>query len=327
MKRAKISIVALLLLFLLAGGVAAAEKGSFNFAIGTSSLGSTMYIMGAPWAKVITDHVPNAVASVQSTAGASANVQLIEAGELKLAFSSNAAAYDGWHGIGWARGQKYQKLRMLFPIYSAYWEMITLKPEIRKIQDIVGHSVSVGGQPGATSDIVIRDCMAVMDFEPGAIQYITTSNGVNYLKDGRIDAVAFVMAIPTSYIMDLETSHKVRLVAIDREDIDRICQAKPYYSPAIIPAGTYKHEPEDVDTIVLWTFAVADKDIPEEIAYQIVKAVYENTESFAMAHSAGKNMKPEDVQNAAIPLHPGAVRYYREIGLDIADKLLPPEMQ
>jgi TRAP transporter TAXI family solute receptor len=318
-----ITVWSIIALMLVSGASLAFAKDaqSYNFTIGTSSLGSTMYIMGVPWSQVITKSVPNATASVQSTAGASANIQLIEAQEVQLAFASNAAAYDGWHGIGWSRGREYRRMRMLFPIYSAYWQMITLNPKIRKTQDIVGYSVSVGGQPGATSDIFIRDCMSVMDFEPGSIQYITTSNGVNYLKDGQIDAVAFVMAIPTSYVMDLETSHEVRLVGMDRKEVEMICEAKPYYTPAIIPAGTYKHEPEDVDTALLWTFGVADKDIPDEVAYNIVKSVYENLDVFATAHSAGRNMNPKDVINAAIPLHPGAIRYYQEIGIDLPERL------
>lgn len=312
------------LLFVLLAGRAMAEK--YNYNISTSSLGSGMYILGTAWAKNITDYVPDCAASAQSTSGAAANVQLMEARENMLGLTSNAAGYDGWYGNGWAKGRQYRNTRMLFPFYSSQWQMITLNPKLRKMEDIAGHSVSVGGAPGATSDIVIRDCMAVMGFEPGSIQYITTSNGVNYLRDGRIDAVAFVMGVPTSYVLELETSHKVRLMTIDKESIMKVCAAKPYYSYGVIPGGVYKYEPEDLDTIVSWTFAIAHKDIPEEVAYQIVKSVFEHKDDFIAAHSSAKTMVAESVVDAAIPLHPGAIRYYREIGVEIPDKLIPPEM-
>ena len=305
----------------------AVAKENYSYTISTSSLGSGMYILGTAWAKNITDYVPNVVASAQSTSGAAANVQLMEARENMLGLTSNAAGYDGWHGNGWAKGRKYTNTRMLFPFYSSQWQMITLNPKLRKMEDIVGHSVSVGGAPGATSDIVIRDCMAVMGFEPGSIQYITTSNGVNYLRDGRIDAVAFVMGVPTSYVLELETSLPVRLMTIDKESIMKVCAAKPYYSYGIIPGGVYKNEPNDLDTIVSWTFAIAHKDVPEEVAYQMVKAVFEHKDDFVAAHSSAKTMVAKNIVDAAIPVHPGAVRYYREIGIEIPEKLLPPEMK
>lgn len=313
------------LLVVVLSGSALAEK--YNYTISTSSLGSGMYILGTAWAKNITDYVPEAVASAQSTSGAAANVQLMEAEENLLGLTSNAAGYDGWYGSGWAKGREYRNTRVLFPFYSSQWQMITLNPKLRKMEDIVGHSVSVGGAPGATSDIVIRDCMAVMGFEPGSIQYITTSNGVNYLRDGRIDAVAFVMGVPTSYVLELETSLPVRLMTINKESVMKVCAAKPYYSYGIIPGGVYKNEPNDLDTIVSWTFAIAHKNVPEEIAYQMVKAVFEHHDDFVAAHSSAKTMEAKSVVNAAIPLHPGAVRYYREAGIDIPEKLLPPEMK
>ncbi|WP_448807339.1 TAXI family TRAP transporter solute-binding subunit [Aminobacterium colombiense] len=317
-------LVAVILLLL---GSCAFAGSKYNLTIGTSSLGSSFYILAAPWAKVINDNIPDAVASVQATAGASSNVQLIEAGEIGLAYVSNAAAYEGYNGLGWTRGRKYQKLRAVFPSHPAQWQMVTLNPNLKKIEDIKGHSVSVGGQPGATSDILLRDCMSVMEFEPGSIQYITTSNGINYLKDGRIDAVAFVMAAPTSYIMDIENTHNVKFMRIDQEDINKVVEVKPYFSPGVIPGKVYKNEPDDIPTFVSWTIAIADKDIPEDIIYRMLKAVYENKELFAAAHSSGKNMKQEDILFAAVPLHAGAVRYYREMGVSIPERLLPPEMK
>lgn len=103
MKAIKVTAVLMLVSLVAVPTLAAAP---WNFSIGTSTLGGSFYIMGAPFAKVITEKVPNVIATVQATNGPSANIQLMERGEMKLAYVSSAAAYEGWNGLSWAKGVK-----------------------------------------------------------------------------------------------------------------------------------------------------------------------------------------------------------------------------
>ncbi|MCR4425919.1 MAG: TAXI family TRAP transporter solute-binding subunit [Firmicutes bacterium] len=323
MKAIRIAVLALLVLAL--AFPAALSAANWNFVIGTSTLGGTYYIFGAPWAKIITDKVPNAVATIQATNGPSANIQLMERGEMKLAYASAAAAYEGWNGLGWANGRKYQRMRALFTTYSSYFEMVTLaKLPINTIRDLEGKRVHMS-MPGGTPDIAMRYALETLGIKPKDQLYLQTGNAIDLMKDGKLDVVIFVMGLPTSMILDLQSTHKIRMVDIDPADVDAVTKKYPYFSKGVIPANTYDNQPKDINTFVFWNYAIGDKDLPDDLVYQIVKAVFENKHEFEAATAAGKELAPENIVHSVIPLHPGAVRYYREKGIEIPANLLPPE--
>ncbi|HHX26896.1 MAG TPA: TAXI family TRAP transporter solute-binding subunit [Firmicutes bacterium] len=323
MKSLRILWVAVLAVILVCPAVMSAQ--TWNFAIGTSTLGGTYYIFGTPWAKVITDKVPNAIATVQSTNGPSANIQLMEKGELKLAYASAPAAYEGWTGTGWAKGRKYQRQRSLFTTYSSYFEIVTLsKSPIKTIRDLEGKRVHMS-MPGGTPDIAMRYSLETLGIKPKEEVYMQTGNAADLLKDGRLDVVIAVMGLPTSFILDLQSTHDIRLVDIDPEDQTTVAEKYPYFAKGTIPKNTYKNQSTDINSFVFWNYAIGDKDLPEELVYNMVKAVFENKAEFEAAHSSGKELAPENIVYSVVPLHPGALRYYREIGIEIPDALIPPE--
>jgi len=305
--------------------VPALTATKWNFSIGTSTLGGSFYIMGAPWAKVISEHVPDAIATVQATNGPSANIQLIERGEMKLAYVSSAAAYEGWNGLSWAKGTKFQRMRTMFTTYSSYFEMVTLtKLPIKNIRDLQGKRVHMS-MPNGTPDIAMTKCLEELGIKPKDKQYMQTDQAIDQLKDGKLDVVIFAMGLPTSMILDLQSTHDIRVLDISKEDIDLINTKYPYFAKGIIPAGTYENMPNDVNTFVFWNYAVCDKDLPDELVYQITKAVFENKADFVAASAYGKELAAKNIANAVVPLHPGAIKYYKEIGINIPSHLLPPD--
>lgn len=316
--------VLLVVTLLSAIAVPALTATKWNFSIGTSTLGGSFYIMGAPWAKVISEHVPDAVATVQATNGPSANIQLMERGEMKLCYVSSAAAYEGWNGLGWANGTKYQRMRTMFTTYASYFEMVTLtKLPIYTIRDLAGKRVHMT-MPNGTPDIVMTKCLADLNIVPKDKLYMQTEQAIDQLKDGKLDVVLFAMGLPTSMILDLQSTHDIRMVDISPEDIAYMNKLYPYFAKGVIPAGTYENMPKDINTFVFWNYAVCDKDLPDELVYQITKAVFENKKDFEAASAYGKELFAKNIVEAIVPLHPGAVKYYNEIGIKIPDNLLPP---
>lgn len=303
----------------------ASLAATYNFSIGTSNLGGSYYIFGTPWAKIITDKVPNAVATVQSTSGPASNIQLIETGQIKLAYVSNLGAYEGWHGLGWAKGREYRRMRAIFPTYPSFFELVSLADsKMETVRDITGKRLHMS-MPGATADIVLQSCIEVLGLKPKDKSYMQTDNAVDMMKDGRLDVVSAVMGIPTAFIMDLQSTHNMRILDIAEEDIDKVIAAYPQLGKGIIPANTYNNQPNDLNTFTFWNFGVADVDLPEDIVYEIVKAVFENRAEFEAAHVSGKYVVPENIVHSVIPLHPGAVRYYREVGIELPEPLTRAE--
>jgi len=130
-----INLLIVLLVFGLLVSNSFAQKTEY-FAIGTSGIGGTYYQFGAPFASIISNVVPNAKATVQSTGGPSNNVQLMEKGEMKLAYCSVAAGYEGWTGTGWADGKKYREMRAIFPTYPSYFQLVVQdKSPIQNIKE------------------------------------------------------------------------------------------------------------------------------------------------------------------------------------------------
>lgn len=235
MKAIKVTAMLVLLGLLAAPTLAAAP---WNFSIGTSTLGGSFYIMGTPFAKVITEKVPNVVATVQATNGPSANIQLMERGEMKLAYVSSAAAYEGWNGLSWAKGVKHQRMRTMFTTYSSYFEMVTLsKIPIKTIRDLEGKRVHMT-MPNGTPDIAIRYCLETLKITPKEKLYMQTEQALDQLKDGKLDVVLFAMGLPTSMILDLQATHDIRMVDISLEDQKAVIEKYPYFAKAVIPAGT-----------------------------------------------------------------------------------------
>lgn len=312
--------ISLLMFFLVISNGTAQD---WNFAIGTSTIGGTYYIFGSPFAKIITEKVPNAIASVQATGGPANNIQLIEKGEMQIAYTSSAAAYEGWTGTGWAEGKKYTESRAIFPTYSSYFEMVTLnKSPIKNIRDLEGKIVHTS-VPGGTPDIAIHKCFEVLGIKPKQEVPVKPGDAADLLRDGRVDVWIAVYGLPSSMILDMQSTMDIRLVEILPEDIEKVNAKYPYMQHGIIPAGTYENQPEDINTFVFWNFAIVDKDLPDDLVYNIVKAVFENKAEFEAAHSAGKDMAPEQILNSPIPLHPGAIKYYEEIGIEIPEELIP----
>ena len=322
MRLTRVVVVTVLLLVLVCP--AAFSATSWNFVIGTSTLGGSYYIMARRGPRSSPTTCPT-VATVQATNGPSANIQLIEKGEMKLAYTSAAAAYEGWNGVGWAAGRKYQEIRALFTTYSSYFEIVTLsKLPIKTIRDLAGKRVHMA-MPGGTPDIAMRYSLEVLGIKPRDQVYLQTENAIDLLKDGKLDVVIAVMGLPTSMILDLQSTHDIRMVDIAPEDVDAVTKAYPYFAKGAIPANTYKNQPNPINTFVFWNYAVCDKDLPDDLVYQIVKAVFENKDVFAATSEAGKELAAENIVHSVIPLHPGAVKYYREVGIEIPANLLPAE--
>lgn len=298
--------------------------GTHRLLLGTSSQGGTYYVWGGGWAKIMGQNVPGVDISVEVTGGPTSNIQLIQSGDMDLGFVTSWLAGEAYNGTGWAK-EKYDKIRSIFPMYASVLHMYSLQDEgIKTIGDFDGKHVSVGA-PGSTSDQAGRTLLEALGINPGKISSLPTNTAVDGLRDGTIDAGFAVTGVPGPFMLDLETTHNVQHIGLAPEDMDKVLAKYPYWSKGVIPKGTYKHQTEDTPIIAFWNLAVASKDLSEDLVYNLVKTTFEKHQDLLAIDPTAKETVVENIVNSSIPLHPGALKYYREKGLTIPDSLIAPE--
>ena len=302
----------------------AAEGSATRLTLGTSTSGGTYFVLGGGWAKVMGEHLSGVNISVQEGGGPATNIQLIQQGKMDLGFATVNVAYQGWHGLDWAGGVKYDKIRSIFPMYASYLQIYTLdKNPITSIHDLEGMHVTTG-TPGNTSEIAGKAVLEVLGITPKEISMLSASGQIDSLKDGIVDANFTVTGLPGPFMLDLETTHKARLIGLSDADLEKITKEYPYFFVGIIPKGTYKNQQEDIKTVAFWNITIASEDLPDDLVYDLVKATFDNKEALITVNPAIAQLSPENLKYCIIPLHPGAVKYYREVGVEIPDNLLPP---
>jgi uncharacterized protein len=292
--------------------------------LGTSSQGGTYYVWGGGWADIIGKNVPGTDVAVEVTGGPTANIQLIEDGEMDLGFVTAWLGGEAYNGKGWT-DKKYTKIRSIFPMYASVMHMYSLKDNgITSISDFARKNVSTGG-PGSTSAEAGNGLLEVLGLEPDRVSAIPTNAAVDGLRDGTIDAGFAVTGVPGPFMLDLETTHEVQHIGLTEEEMKKALDNYPYWSEATIPNGTYKHQEEDISLPGFWNIAVASSELSEDLVYNLVKTTFEKHEDLIAVDPSAKETLVENVKYSTIPYHPGAVKYYKEVGVEIPDHLMPPK--
>jgi len=292
--------------------------------IGAAPVGGTYFIWGGGFAKLLNDKL-GIPGSVEVTGGPVHNTQLVEAKQLEFGMVTAAPVYEGWEGTGWAKGKRHQNPRVIFPMYTTFFQMYALKKSgIKSLHDLNGKSVGVGpvGGTPATYWPIILEAAGV---KPARMVNAGSADLNNQLKDGLLDANGQSVGLPWVLVTEIETTHEVNFFGVAKSDADKFMLKYPFFSPGVVPANTYKSNKEDVHTLTVWNFMAVHKDASDDFVYEVVKTTFDNVGILIAAHKSAVEVKPENIVYSPIPLHPGAVKYYREKGIKLPDKLLSPK--
>lgn len=289
--------------------------------IGTASQGGTYFVYGNGFASFITEALGlNATGEV--TGGPVQNVTLVETGDHLMGLVTMGPAYDAWNGKSeLAPGLEHKSIRALFPMYQTPFQVIALRRSgITSVSDLNGKRVSVG-PAGGTPGTYWPQFMAALGVN-ATISNAGAADAAGQLQDGLIDAFAFAAGVPISAFAELAASQDVVMFGFNEAELPKILEAFPAMAPLTIPAGTYAGHDYDQPTVALWNFAIAHKDMPESLAYEITKLAMENPDRMVQIHAAAKETLLENWdKNTFMPYHPGAVRYFTEKGIVIPDAL------
>jgi uncharacterized protein len=256
-----------------------------------------------------------------SSDGSVANIRRIERGESAFGLSQTDVAYAAFHGEGpFTASGPDPKLRMVITLYpEAFTVVARADTGIRDFQDLRARRVGIGTSGvgyNFTRDAILES-YGWTKFDPEHVLELSPAEQNQALCHNKVDAVIFEVGHPNGLTQEATTGCRGRLVRVAGRPIDRLLATHPYYIAAIIPGGMYVGNPSDVPTVGTRAALVTSNNQPDGLVHAMVKAVFDNFAVFRQLHPALSNLKiPDMVPSASvIPIHPGALNYYREAGL------------
>lgn len=299
-------------------GVATAQAADKRLTLATGGTSGVYFPLGGAIGNVIGNKSDGKIAvTAQATGASGENMRLVEAGEVDFAIVQNDVADAAFNGNAPFR-TKLDNVRALGRLYPEYLHVVATKDSgIKKLEDFKGKKISVGAR-GSGNEL---NCRQIFDFyglnyknlEPIFLPYGETAD---QFKDRQLDGFVFTIGTPNPAIQDITTTQEVTFVPLDDAKVDAAIAKFPYLVKDSIPAGTYKGQNAPVPTLSVQAILVANKDMPEDVAYNLTKLLYENTDAVAKAHNKGAEIKLENaIDGVTIPLHPGAEKYLKEKGI------------
>jgi TRAP transporter TAXI family solute receptor len=291
----------------------AAEQKTIYINFGTAGMGGPSYILGAGWAKIVSDNVPWLKATAVPGGGAFDNMKKVLRGELLTATVPADSAYNMYHGLGLYKEK--MPIRAMFEYAPAHVYLCTrAESKIKSYEDLKGHRVGMGA-PGSGLAGTTTTIMESMGLQPDrdykAIWY-GYQDVVNGLKDKTIDAGFLYGGHPNPAVMELATSIAIRIIPAPKELPEKF----KYMVPVVIKTGSYKGINEDVPIVSIDILVCTAEQANEKIVYTVTKTLMEHYEEVRKLHSSAKEFGlGTALRGVAIPLHRGAEKYYKEVGL------------
>lgn len=300
------------------GDVGLTNDGDYVFATGGTS--GTYYPLGAAIATIVNDYNKDLGfnITVNSTGASKENINLVSKDEAEYAIVQNDVANYAFTGTELFDSQ-VGGFNTVASIYPEVVQVVAAADSgINSIADLKGKKVSIGdagsGVEANAIQILAAYGLTVDDIQVSRLSFKESGNS---FKDGAIDAFFVTAGVPNTAITELAVTRKLKLVNVDGAEADALIAQYPFYSKIVVPKDVYGTA-EDTNTIGVRAILICRDDMSEDEVYAFVKGLYENLDTLATSHAKGKEFKLEEANvGVTVPMHPGAVKYFTEAGLDV----------
>jgi len=303
-----------------AGPTGAAEQQFIS--IGTGGVTGVYYPTGGAICRLVNkgrkEH--GIRCSVESTGGSVYNVNTIREGELDFGVAQSDVQYNAFNGTSqFAEQGPFENLRAVFSVHPEPFTVVARADSgITTFADLAGKRVNIGN-PGSGQRETMEVVMNALGWDKSTFALaseLKSAEQSQALCDNKIDAMVFTVGHPSGSIKEATTSCDSIIVPVTGPEIDKLVADNAYYRKATIPGGMYRGTDEDVETFGVGATFVTSADVPEDVVYVVVKAVFDDFDQFKNLHPAFANLKPEEMikDGLSAPLHDGAVKYYKEQG-------------
>ena len=324
MKKALVLISAALFGLVLLTEVHPAQASEQTFiTIGTGSVTGVYYPAGGAIARLINQgrKAHGIRCSVESTGGSVYNLNAIAAGKLDMGVVQSDLQYHAYYGTSeFADQGPNNDLRAVFSLHPEPFTVVARTDSgVRNFMDLKGKRVNIGN-PGSGQRATMEVVMAALGWTTADFQLASELKAAEQSKalcDNQIDAIVYVVGHPNGSIKEAVTACDSILVPVDGPMVEQLVKDNDYYRFATIPGGMYRGTDTDTRTFGMGATLVTSSKIPEQVIYNVVKAVFDNFDQFRKLHPAFENLKKEEMvtDGLSAPLHKGAAKYYKEAGL------------
>lgn len=321
MKRLSI-VLSLCLALTLAGPVMA--KTTF-VSIGTGGTGGIYYPYGGGVAEIWSKYVPGVKAVAEVTGASVENVKLAHKGETVIGEVMGDVAVAGYQGLSKFKGKKHNILSMAI-MYPNLLQVVTLKKSgITDIEQVKGRNIS-SGSPGSGTNFMAEAVFKALGIPLDSYKdsRLSFTESANALRDGTIEVGVWSVGPGTSSILDLATTHDIHIINFTPQQTEKILMANQTYSSVELAGGVYRGIDAAVPTIGVWNVMICQKSLDTDLVYTLAKALFEHNDYLKKIHPSAAYTTPENaVKYSPVPLHPGTIKYLKEKGVDVPDKLMP----
>jgi uncharacterized protein len=287
--------------------------------LATGSTGGTYFPLGGAMAGVWNDNIDDLRVSTQSSGASVDNLQLLDAGEVELIMAVNGVAADAMAGEG--DFEEALDFAFLGNIYGEVMQVVAgAGSGIESIADMEGATVAIG-PPGSGTEVIARQMLEAAGLDPDSdidARQESFGDAADGLRDGQIDAVFAILALPAGSIEDVATGTDLTFVSIDDDLVQTLLDGDETLSELVVEPDTYPGQDEEVTWVTNWATLYAPSDLHEDVVYDLVRVLYEENETIAEAHDVGSQIQIDTALDgrAGIPIHPGAQRYFDEVGAE-----------
>lgn len=298
---------------------AAPSSSSRKFlSLGTAPTGGAFFVVGGALAEVANQYGPEGWEfTAEATQGSRENIRRLAQGDVDFALSNAAITYFAVRGqSSWTEAYDVRSVMTMAPNVALF---ITRQDSgIETIADLKGRRVVIGPS-GAGFEDFVEPILAAhgVTYDDFTAMNAPQSAAVDMLSDASTDAAFLGGAVPTASIVQASSSMDLHFVPFDEAAKEQLLADYPFYAPRTIPAGTYRNQDEDYDGLMVgFMHVITSAGADEDVVYEFTKAIYENRAAVIERHAAGRSIQPENVvRRTGTDFHPGAIRYYREIGI------------
>ncbi len=303
------------------GGVSSAlAQKTVRLSIATGGTGGSYYPMGGGMANIISKYIPYAEATAEVTSASIDNCLLVGKGKADMAFMNADTAWDAWQGKGRAFKEKIP-LRTIAVWSPSTMHIVALEGKgIQRVSDLKGKRIATGA-PGSNTEVMALRILGIYGLNPDKDvnrDRLSVSESAGALKDRKIDAFFWVGGLPTAAVTDLAATPGIKIKLLSHGDAVPKMREKfgPFYVVGMIPAKTYAGQEGEVSNCAVWNLVVCNENMKENIAYDVVKTLFDHKPELLASHSDVKYLTLESQAGGGspIPFHPGAIRYYKEKG-------------
>jgi TRAP transporter TAXI family solute receptor len=284
----------------------------------TGGTSGVYYPLGVALTQIYGRTMPGVKATVQATKASAENLNLLQSGRGELAITLGDTLSLAWKGDADAGFKaKLDKIRGVSALYPNYIHLVARGDAgVKTLADLKGKRVSVGAPKSGTeiNSRTILKAAGMSYHDLGKVEYLPYAESVELIKNRQLDATLLSSGKGVAAIRDAAATSNIVILPIPADIVEKV--GDPAYQPCTIPADTYSGQSKPVDTACVYNFLVTRVGLPADLVYKMTKGMFENLDSMVAAHGAAKDIsRDRALKGMPVPLHPGAARYYREVGL------------